>query len=75
MARKESERKVLVTIRSQRKPVALETWRYWEIVGELLFMGEERCTAIDAAKWCARAKPGDVHDLASGIRLEVREDA
>ena len=76
MARKEQERKVYVTIRSQRKPVRLETWRYWEIVGEMQFQGADRFEAYEAARWCGRtAKPGDKQELPCGIVLEVSEDA
>ena len=76
MARKEKERRVLVTIRSKRKPITLDTWRYWEIVGELRFLGVERFEAYEAARWCGRtAKPGDKQELPCGITLEVMEDA
>ena len=67
MAKKEpiQERKVLVTIRSadKRKPVVLDTWRYWEIVGELRWMGVDYVQAIDAAKWAQRAKPGETCEI------------
>ena len=79
MARKEqnAERKVYVTIRSAagRRPVKLEIWRYWEIAGELQFMGLDRLEAYDAAKWCARtAKDGDKKGLSNGISMEVAKD-
>ena len=74
MAKKEpvQERKVVVTIRSadKRKPVVLETWRYWEIVGELRWMGADYTQATDAAKWAQRAKPGDIN-RADDILMEV----
>lgn len=78
MARKEQiqERKVYVTIRSttQRKAVKFEIWRYWEIVGELIFRSADRLDAYDAARWCARfAKPGDRKELFPDISLEVTE--
>lgn len=67
MAKKEPvpERKVVVTIRSadKRKPVTLDTWRYWEIVGELRWMGADYPQAVDAAKWCQRAKPGEINQV------------
>ena len=73
---KEQERKVLVTIRSQRRPVTLESWRYWEIVGELLFMGADRFEAYEAARWCgSKATPGDKKELSCGITMEVMKDA
>lgn len=75
MARKEQtpERKVYVTIRSGRKKVTLDTRSYWQIVGEVQFIGEIRISATDAAKWCLRAKPGDTMTLPNGTTLEVHE--
>lgn len=78
MARKEQiqERKVYVTIRSttQRKAVKFECWRYWEIVGELMFRSADRQDAYDAARWCGRfAKPGDRRELAPDITMEVTD--
>lgn len=76
MAKKESvpERKVCVIIRSadKRKPVVLDTWRYWEIVGELRWRGTDYVQATDAAKWCQRAKPGDINRVGD-ILLEVKD--
>lgn len=74
MKKQNTERKVYVTIRSAagRRPVKIETWRYWEIVGELQFMGADRFEAYDAARWCARdAKPNDKKEIRNGITLEV----
>lgn len=48
-----------MTISLGGKTVRLETWRYWEIVGELQFMGADRCDAIEAAKWALRAQAGE----------------
>lgn len=78
MARKEQiqERKVYVTIRSatQKKAVKFECWRYWEIVGELMFRSAERQDAYDAARWVARfAKKGDKRELAPDITMEVTD--
>lgn len=76
MAKKEPapERKVCVIIRSadKRKPLVLETWRYWEIVGELRWMGMNYPAATDAAKWCKRAKPGDINRV-DDILMEVTD--
>ena len=76
MAKKEPapERKICVIIRSadKRKPVTLDTWRYWEIVGELRWMGADYTQATDAAKWCQRAKPGDINRV-SDILMEVTD--
>ena len=71
-------RKVYVTIRSPAgKKEKLETWRYWEIVGELQFMGATRVQAVDAAKWCIKAKPGEFAKIliseTDEIMLEVKE--
>lgn len=79
MAKKEPapERKVCVIIRSadKRKPVVLDTWRYWEIVGELRWMGADRQTSYDAAKWLQQLHPGDSQTLPNGITMEVTADA
>lgn len=57
--KQQPERKVYVTIRSttQRKAVKFECWRYWEIVGELMFRSADRQDAYDA--------PGGAGDLPS----------
>ena len=75
MAKKpaEPERKVLVTIRSGRKKVTLETWKFWEIVGELQWMGVDRMTAYDAAKWVLQLNPGEKQVIPPGILMEVTE--
>ena len=75
-ARKEQaqERKVYVTIRSPgyKKSVVFETWRYWEIVGELIFRSADRLEAYEAARWCGRfARPGDRRELFPDITMEV----
>lgn len=70
------ERKVVVTILSadKRKPVVLETWRYWEIVGELRWMGVDYLAATDAAKWCQKAKPGETCEiLPHSVIVEVMD--
>lgn len=76
MAKKEPapERKVCVTIRptDKRKPVVLDTWRYWEIVGELRWRNMDYPAATDAAKWCQRAKPGECYTTGN-IVMEVTD--
>ena len=64
-AKKETQdRKVYVTIRSPAgKKEKLETWRYWEIVGALQWMGANRQQAYDAARWCIKAKPGSWYEI------------
>lgn len=75
-AEKEAERKVYVTIRSPvGKKEKLETWRYWEIVGALQWMGADRQTAYDAAKWLQKLHTGDSQTLPNGIIMEVTADA
>lgn len=72
-----ADRKVYVTIRGEnkKKPVKIESWRYWEIVGELQFIGIDRFEAYDAARWCAiLAKPGDSLMLQNGVTLDVKEE-
>ena len=74
MAKKEPapERKVIVTIRSayRQKSLTLDTWRYLDIVGELRWMGVDYVRATDAAKWCQRAKLGDINRVGD-ILMEV----
>ena len=67
------ERKVYVTIRSPMggKKEKFETWRYWEIVGALQWMGTERQTAYDAARLVQKLKAGDSQILPNGITMEV----
>lgn len=71
--KQQTERSVLVTIRSPAKTVRFDTWRYWEIVAELQMMHTDRADAVEAANWCLRAKPGERRELANGIVLEVGE--
>lgn len=40
---------------------------------ETQFMGETRIDAIDAAKWCLTAKPGETRTLPKGTTMEVSE--
>lgn len=73
MSRKDQipERKVLVTIRSGRKKVTLETWKFWEIVGELQWMRADHTTAYDTAKWLQKAQPGEKREIHPDITMEV----
>lgn len=63
----EPERKIFVTISDGNKRERFETWRYWEIVGALQWMGADRQTAYDAAKWAGRATPGDWYKIALAV--------
>lgn len=65
------EPKIYVMIGSGRKSETFETWQYWEIVGALQFMGADRMTAYDAAKWLQKAKPGDLREIEPGITMEI----
>lgn len=38
--------------------VQIESWKYWEIMGELRWKGADRNQALDTAKWCMRAEAG-----------------
>ena len=69
---KDQERKVLVTIRSGRRKETHEYWKYWEIVGVLQWMGADRLTAYDTAKWLQKAKTGDRREIEPNITLEVQ---
>lgn len=69
----EKERKILVTFRSERKKETLETWRYWEIVGALQWMGADRNTAYDTTKWIQQARPGDTRTIQPGIDIQIIE--
>ena len=73
---REPERRVFVKISSgDEGGVRFETWRYWEIVGELISRHLDRLDAYEAARWCARfAKPGDTTKLMNGVTLEVTEN-
>lgn len=75
MAQKQTEQKprLYVTISAGGKTVKLETWRYWEIVGELQFMGADRCDAIEAAKWALRAQAGE-RIITGEIKMEVTDE-
>lgn len=50
----------VITIAGGKKGNAekLESWKYWEIVGELTWRGADRNQAMDNAKWCGKAEPG-----------------
>jgi hypothetical protein len=77
MAKKQeatTERKVLVTIRSGSKKKTFETWQFWEIVGELQWIGADRMTAYDAAKWVRQLNPGEKQVIPPGIMMEVKEE-
>lgn len=69
----EKERKILATFRSERKKETLETWRYWEIIGALQWMGADRQTAYEQAKYIQKAKPGDTWRVLPDINITISE--
>jgi len=68
------EPKRFVLIRSKTEKVRCNAQSYWRIVGETQIMGESRIDAIDAAKWCLTAKPGETRTLPNGTTMEITED-
>lgn len=72
-SKKEPERERIAVFRSGRKKETIETWRYWEIVGALQWMGADRLTAYDTAKWIQQAKPGDTRTVPPGIDIQISE--
>ena len=69
-----TEQKRFVLIRSKAQKVRCNAQSYWRIVGEAQIMGETRIDAIDAAKWCLTAKPGETRTLPNGTTMEITED-
>ena len=58
---------------SGKKKESLAAWRYWEIVGALQWLGADRLTAYDTAKWIQQAKPGDTRTVPPGIDIQISE--
>ena len=67
------EPKRFVLILSKKETVRCNVQSYWRIVGEAQIMGETRIDAIDAAKWCLTAKPGETRTLPNGTTMEVTD--
>ena len=67
------KRERIAVFRSGKKKEILETWRYWEIVGALQWMGADRLTAYDTAKWIQQAKPGDTRTVQPSIDIQISE--
>ena len=72
-SKKEPERERIAVFRSGRKKETLETWRYWEIVGALQWMGADRLTAYDTTKWILQARPGDTRTIQPSIDIQIIE--
>lgn len=66
-------KKIIAVIRSGRKEERFETWRYWEIVGELRWLGTDHVTAYDTAKWIQKAIPGQILEVQPGITIKITE--
>lgn len=66
-------RYAVIRSKRQRETTTQETWRYWEIVGTLQWMGAARQTAYDAAKWIIKAKAGDTKEIEPEINIEIRQ--
>lgn len=64
---------IIAVIRSGRKEERFESWRYWEIVGALQWMGADHLTAYDTAKWIQKARPGQSLDAEPGIKITITE--
>ena len=41
-----------------QKPAKFETYKFWEVLGEISWRGADRFQAEDAAKWARKAEPG-----------------
>lgn len=63
----------VVKITGSKHPLAkFETYKYWEILGELLWRGVERFKAMEIAKNVRKAEPGTEIRLAPDIVLKVK---
>ena len=68
----------VVTIKGGKKSGTdkLESWKFWEIVGEMTWRGVDRFQAEDIARWCGRAESGSEKNIvvqgAPVIVLKVR---
>lgn len=67
------ERELIVIFRSGKKKETLDTWRYWEIVGALQWMGADRITAYDTAKVLQHATPCPPREVWPGVTMEIIE--
>ena len=67
------ERERIAVFRSGKKKESLAAWRYWEIVGALQWLGTDRLTAYDTAKWVQNAQPGESREIQPGITITISE--
>lgn len=68
------ERERIAVLRSGKKKESLTAWRYWEIVGALQWLGADRLTAYDTAKWVQNAQPGESRDIQPGITITIEKE-
>ena len=66
-------RERIAVFRSGKKKESLAAWRYWEIVGALQWLGADRLTAYDTAKWVQNAQPGESREIQPGITITISE--
>lgn len=55
-----------------KKQFRRASWKYWEILEELMFRGIEYQKAQAAAKWATSAKPGDIYQLNKYLTMTVK---
>jgi len=67
------QRERIAVFRSGKKKESLAAWRYWEIVGALQWLGADRLTAYDTAKWVQNAQPGESREIQPGITITISE--
>ena len=65
---------LLIITGGRSKTISFESWKFWEIVGELVWRGANRFDAEDAAKWAAKAPIGLEKTIKPGILLKIRKD-
>ena len=65
---------LLIISGGRSKTVKFESWKFWEIVGELIWRGANRFDAEDAAKWAMKAPIGLEKTVKPDILLKIRKD-
>lgn len=50
-----------------------DTWKYWEIVGELISRGADRFVAQDTMKWIQRASVGETKAIDPNITIKIKK--
>ena len=67
------QRRTVAVLRCGKMMDVLDTWRYWEIVEALQWMGADRPTACDTAKALQKARPGEHREIPPGITIDITE--